>query len=116
MNGNITQVKLLRGLNGYIWRKAVFDVPLSISDERVMANATKYRNKVGGILELQGFTVVAVRGPEREKQPDVPVDEDKKRYAIWCYCKRRPQTIICRDVPDELVPELLQYKGTKLLD
>ena len=113
---NTAQVKLLMGFSGYVWRKAIFDVPLTTPDADVMAQAVKYRNVAGKVYEGQGYSVIAVRGPEVDTQIDGEVDTDRKRYAIYMYCRKRPQTIIMRDVPDELVPEMLQYKGTKLLD
>ena len=87
-----------------MWERGAFTTPLSTSEERVQGNAGKYMVKVGNHLELQGFTVLYMTQPTRVTNE--PVDEDRKKYVIYAWCRRRPQTIKM-DVSDNQVAAMM---------
>lgn len=99
---------------GIVKETAVFQVPLSISEERIRFDADKFQRKFGKHLEAQGFTVLAMSQPVLDKRSHVKCAPDRKQYAILAVCRRRPVTQII-DVPDAAVPGLLA-RGMRLAD
>lgn len=63
-------------------------------------------------MELQGFKVLAVWGPEIDKRDFPVVDPDERRYVVLALVQRAPVEHLL-DVPDNVVPELLKL-GAKL--
>ena len=90
-----------------VWKRASFTVPTETTDERIQFVKDRYMGFWGSILEQDGWTVMAMRNPHqvRRYQIDAP---DRKRYAIWAWCKRRPITYTI-DMPDEWVTEAEKF-------
>lgn len=105
---------LWRPDQGYTWEKASFTVPVDVSDERVWDARGKYRNKFGKTLEFEGWQVLGISNPRRDRSAVAygTTDPDRKRYVLWAKVRRRPVTFTV-DVPDEDVP-LYQQAGFKL--
>lgn len=93
----------------FIWDKATFDVPVDTPEERVQFYASKWRNIYGKRLEAEGFTVLALDGPKvyKGELAEAIVDPDRRRYVIWAKVRRRP-TLVHVDVPDAIVPGLVE--------
>ena len=93
-----------------VWERGSFTTPLSVSEDRVQGSAGKYMVRVGNHLELQGFTVLYMTKPTRVTNE--PVDEDRKKYVMYAWCRRRPIGINM-DIPDNQVAAMLDL-GMKL--
>ncbi len=93
-------------IQGYTPETAVFQVPMSVSEERIHFDRDRYKRKFGHDLESRGFTILAMSEPHRDNRPHVQCPPDRKQYAILALVRRRPVTQII-DVPDSLVPQML---------
>ena len=93
-----------------VWERASFTVPLPTSEEKVQWHAGTYQNRFGKHLERQGFTVLKMTPPSRITNE--PVDDDRKKYAIYAWVRRRPSTFTL-EVPDEKVLAMMSL-GMKL--
>lgn len=113
-------LELIPGKDGYLWRTGCFDVPAEWTEAQVQAQAKKYRNAYGTLLEEQGFRVVGICGPMRPQDQWNAArldweDPERKRYILRAYVWKRPTVQVFRDVPDELVPRALA-EGARLVD
>jgi len=96
---------------GGFWEKATFTVPADTPDERVQFHADKYIRRAAEVFEAQGCKIL------RHTKPIVslgflPTDEDRRRYDIFFWLRRRPITYEL-EIPEALIPEM-QSKGLKL--
>ena len=101
-------------IQGGVWETASFTVPKGTSHERVMFKKDVYMARFGESLEQQGFEVLHMGDPEPVSRQAPWIDEDRKKYRIKAWVRRRPVTSTF-DVPDAAVPDM-QAVGMKLID
>ena len=100
-------------IRGGVWERGTFTVPADVSEERVQLVAHKYMSRFGEALEKMGYQVLWMSQARIDPLP-IPEDGDRKRYRMMAWVRQRPVEIHM-DIPDELVPEMLQ-KGMKLTE
>ncbi len=98
-------------IEGGFWERATFTVPIDTPDERVQFHADKYIRKAAEVYEAQGCTVLKHTKPIVSKG-HLPTDDDRRRYDIFFYLRRRPITYDLQ-IPEAIIPEI-QSKGWKL--
>ena len=98
----------------WVWEKASYTVPNTVSEERVRDTAWRYKRKWGKSLEFQGWMVLEIGEPELDRSVVAfgLCDPDRRRYVIYAKVTRRPQTITL-DVPDADIA-IYQKAGWKL--
>ncbi len=103
--------------HGYFWEKGVFTVPASVSEERVQSDAARYRNRLGGALEMKGLIVLGIEGPTADTGlvGTETTDPDRRRYVLWARVKRGSPITQRFSVPDSDVA-IYQAAGAKLID
>ena len=100
---------------GFTHESAIFDVPNTVSEERVQFKASNFRNQFGNRLEKMGFTVLLMEGPKRTACPPFKIlDTTRKWYRIMARVRRRPVEHRF-DAPDSAVPQL-EAMGMKLAE
>jgi len=94
-----------------LWERATFTVPEDTLEEQVQFKADVYMARFGIALEHQGFTVREMLRP-RVSMRGAPTEQGRRRYDIFAFVSRLP-VVTTMDIPDALVPEMLQ-KGMQL--
>lgn len=90
--------------NGF-WERRVFTVPTDTPEERVELVADRYMQRAGDSLEREGFRVIYMQKPHLDRCPYLE-DEDRKRYVIMAWVRRRPVEITM-DIPEVMIPSAL---------
>src|SRR3990167_7419715 len=69
----------------FVWEKASYTVPNSVSEERVRDTAWRYKRKWGKSLEFQGWTVLEMGEPELDRSVVGfgLTDSDRRRYVLY---------------------------------
>ena len=85
----------------FVWEKATFTVPDTVSEERVQDAGKKYRYKFAKWLWAQSFEILGMDGPNEDTSVVAigMADEDRRPYVIRAKVRRRPQEVHV-DVPD----------------
>jgi len=94
----------------HTWERGTFNVPDSVSEERVQLVAQRYMTKWGEYLERPqpwgpGFTVLSMEFPHVDKSVVTQAigDPDRRYYEMWAKVRRAPVEMHA-EVPDEDVP------------
>ena len=100
---------------GFTHESAIFDIPSTVSEERVQFKASNFRNQFGQRLEKMGFTILLIEGPKRTACPPFKLlDTTRKWYRMIARVRRRPVEHRF-DAPDSAVPQL-EAMGMKLAE
>ena len=95
-----------------MWETATFTVPIDISEERVKDKVPQYIKRWMEVREKGGWKLL-----HRILFNPIPrIEEDRKRYFLYGYIDRKPETRTI-EVPDNeaLISTLTRKYGGKLL-